>query len=1227
MSLDIPSARTFMPASPSLRRPVSFPIGFFLKTRAASAIGLSGALFVQGAQAANITWANTATDFTTGGSWLGGVAPGSADVAIFNAAASTSPNLAASSTLSALQFNNAASSGYTFSNSNAAVLTLLSTGATAGTAALNSANTTGANVISSNLNLGAAAGSTQHFFQSSGGVLTLSGTISSSNSINLSLGTTGTFALTAANTFTGTLTQNAGSAILVGNKDAFSSSVLNFQSNSGRIGATTDLTGVNKLTNAVNLASNVTILGGSALEFGGAVNLAGGGRTIANGNVAGTTFSGVIGNDGGGGLSISGVGMTYLTALNTYTGPTSIAGTSGGSVFVKNIGMTGASSNLGTSGTINMGNTTQAGTLRYQGTGETTDKVVNLAGTTGGAIIDTTGATGALVFSSSIISSGTGVKTLTLGGDTFGNAINGNIVNPTSGTLSLSKTGVGSWTLSGSNTFTGGVGVGAGTLNVRHANALGTTVGATSITSGATLELQGGISVLGEGLTTQGVGVNSNGALRNISGSNTWTGTIGLSGNTEIQSDSGLLTLSGNINSTTVSLRTLAFDGAGDTMVSGILGSQVSTVTKTGTGKLTLSGANLNSGATTFLSGTLELDFSAGSAPTSNILNSSQILTLGNTTAANAGTVVITGRAGTANSQSIVTSGTLGTNFGAYHFDINPGASGGTVTLNLGSLTPASGRNSGFSLDFDLVPGTSVVTTSTNTTAGIIGNGITVNGSDFAMVNSSSNVVAFTSYVTSATNALGTSTQVVNAGTNTSLSAASTTVGGLRFNDAAARTITLSSTSRLSVSNGILVTGSVGNNISRIEGGLLEGSPTRDLLLIQNNTAAALEIGSTIISTNNGGALTKAGLGEAVLSGTSSMPLQTIVNEGKLTVTSNAVAGLTTTGSATLGSNVVANIDTTGLWIGQRVNGSGGVFTGNAVYITSIGANSVTLSANALSSSGSGGTSFDLSAGSGIGSNLSASSALVASGATLQIGNGGTTGTLLTQQGVQNSGTVAFNRADALTFSSTIAGSGAVIQIGSGTTTLEGVQGYAGDTIVSAGTLLVNGTALGSEAVVNSGGTLGGGGTLREIVLNAGGALSPGNSIGTLNTNNGSLVWNGQASAGFEQMKFELSSGSNSSDLINLGTGMLDQGTGTVFAFDFQNTGGSGYTYTLITFGSTDFTVDDFSYTNLATGLEGEFVLNGGSLHFVVSVIPEPSTALLLAGGMTGLLMARRRRS
>ncbi|TGT80744.1 autotransporter-associated beta strand repeat-containing protein, partial [Mesorhizobium sp. M5C.F.Ca.ET.164.01.1.1] len=61
---------------------------------------------------------------------------------------------------------------------------------------------------------------------------------------------------------------------------------------------------------------------------------------------------------------------------------------------------------------------------------------------------------------------------------------------------------------------------------------------------------------------------------------------------------------------------------------------------------------------------------------------------------------------------------------------------------------------------------------------------------------------------------------------------------------------------------------------------------------------------------------------------------------------------------------------------------------------------------------------------------------------TLQIGNGGTTGSILGN--VTNNATLAFDRSDTYTYAGVISGSGAVSQIGTGTTITTGANTYSG---------------------------------------------------------------------------------------------------------------------------------------------------------------------------------------
>jgi autotransporter-associated beta strand protein len=133
---------------------------------------------------------------------------------------------------------------------------------------------------------------------------------------------------------------------------------------------------------------------------------------------------------------------------------------------------------------------------------------------------------------------------------------------------------------------------------------------------------------------------------------------------------------------------------------------------------------------------------------------------------------------------------------------------------------------------------------------------------------------------------------------------------------------------------------------------------------------------------------------------------------------------------------------------------------------------------------------------------------------TLQIGDGGTTGSIVGN--VTSSGTHAltFNRSDDLTFAGVISGPLAVTQAGAGTLTLSGTNTYTSSTTVSAGTLQVTGALSGTSGItVASGATLGGTGSLfasnstNTLTVSSGATLSPG--VAGSNGGVGSLTVNG----------------------------------------------------------------------------------------------------------------------
>lgn len=209
------------------------------------------------------------------------------------------------------------------------------------------------------------------------------------------------------------------------------------------------------------------------------------------------------------------------------------------------------------------------------------------------------------------------------------------------------------------------------------------------------------------------------------------------------------------------------------------------------------------------------------------------------------------------------------------------------------------------------------------------------------------------------------------------------------------------------------------------------------------------------------------------------------------------------------------------------------------------------------------------------GANTYTGTTMVASGATLALGNGGTSGSVAGL--IVADGTLDLNRLDSVLLSNVIAGTGVVNKLGAGTTTLSGSNGagvqFTGTLNVNAGTLSVGGTFGDTAAnralvTVNNGGTLHGTGTIAGSVgVKAGGTVSAGNSPGTL-----TVLGNYTLDAGSTSL-FELGTpdvvGGPNNDLINVGGNLTLGGTlRLVNAFDASWALTSG-DYRLFNYGGT----------------------------------------------------------
>jgi len=514
---------------------------------------------------------------------------------------------------------------------------------------------------------------------------------------------------------------------------------------------------------------------------------------------------------------------------------------------------------------------------------------------------------------------------------------------------------------------------------------------------------------------------------------------------------------------------------------------------------------------------------------------------------------------------------------------------------------------------------------------------------------------------------------------NTLSLTASSTIGGTQaldftgnFSQTGNRTLTINNTGTTTFSGSAFA--------------LAEANKTRTLTL--NVAGGDALISGTVQDGAGSGAdgLTKTGAGTLTLTGNNTFSGTLSLNAGTLVLGTDTAAGKgtlafgngatiaglgsgrTITNNLTFGGNVTFagstpltfshsfSLGGSRIFTVSNVTTFTGVISGAADMLTKDGSGQLILggtSANTFS----GGLTVDDGLISAAKTNAFGTGPLVVNGGTVDFGAYSQNVGSVTLAGGSISGSGSLNASSYQLQSGTVnvqLGSAAsVTKSSGGTVIISKGNNYNGPTVVSGGTLVVNnttGSATGTNIVtVNSGGTLGGSGTiLGKITLNSGATIAPGNSPGTLHTV--SETWQGGSTYQFQMNDVGAGAGTGW-DLVDVnGTLTLNTAVGNVINIDLTSltTGDApgnvanfdpshAYDWTIIqTTGGivfaaggnedTDFQIELGNFLNSLNG--GSFSLdtsNGGkNLDLKFTPVPEPSPVALCAIGFGYLFIGRR---
>jgi autotransporter-associated beta strand protein len=740
-----------------------------------------------------------------------------------------------------------------------------------------------------------------------------------------------------------------------------------------------------------------------------------------------------------------------------------------------------------------------------------------------------------------------------------GSAFPVNVNSNLTGSASLTKANAGTLNLNASNSFSGTLYVDSnaggilsdGKVVIANSNALENAASPIQIRNGNSSSSTLGFSA-GNINLKQNIQIacrnNTEAALENISGTNMISGNLFISqggSNTVIQCDAGQLNITGNIayNGSLVGNRSWNFVSTGTNIVSGVISNSsngsIISISQSGTGALVLSNANLFTGNTRILSGTLRL-------ANSNALQASTVnLDAGDTGVLSFGTLT------TANIGGLSGAGNL-----ALRNDLSA-----PVALNVGGPGSYSGILSGVG---SLVKSGSGVFSLANTNS--YAGPTTVNGGTLKLVRDP--IVKLTFDNVSGTAGGSTVTNGGTGGSSMNGVVVSNGVSGVSF-------------SAGKVGNALSLAGdgsfvAISNRVGSLDGSTPGLAWTLAMWLkttqagggyayqgdgswANNNTAFYLNQGNTSAGTHMGAVR----YGGGWLTGNGS------VNDGNWHFI--AITDFGGTKNIYIDGNLDAT--TTGwanpsagnqFWIGGTADSGDGVAKLNgqidevSIFNRALSVAEVRSLTNVQPALTPGSFGGQLPAGSPL---------VVSSGAIFDLGGNwqtmasladGSGGGMVTNSGAAPATIILGASAGSRTFSGVIADAApanavSFVKNGTAVETLSGTNTYRGTTTVNAGTLLINGS-LGTNSVTVAGGNLGGSGVIRgPVTVNAASLVPGNNSIGVLTISN-DLTF---SSVGAVSMELDKNGATN--DLLRVTGALHYDGTLNVTSLSGSLAGGDSF--------------------------------------------------------------------